>query len=103
MPPQLHRNPVVPLRQVVALAHIVQRVELHHQVVHPGARSARDGQAVVPAIDVHEIQRHRRPHEVGDLESQQVAIEGQRPVDVGHHQHRMAQAMRPGPEAPDMA
>ena len=49
-------------------------------------------------IDVHEIQRHRRAHEVSDPKAQQVPIECKGRVDVGHHQHRMSHALRPSTE-----
>ena len=53
-------------------------------------------------VDVHEIQRHRRAHEVSDPEAQQVPIECKGRVDVGHHQHGMSHALRPSTETPYM-
>ena len=51
-------------------------------------------------VDVHEIERHRRAHEVSDPEAQQILIECKGRVYVGHHQHRMSHALRPSTETP---
>src|SRR5262249_31506653 len=87
---------------IVALANIVERVKFHHQMVHPAAWPLGNGEAMVAGVDVHEIQRHRRPHEVSDPEAQQVPIECKGRVDFGHHQHGMSHALRPSAESPYM-
>src|SRR3974390_820605 len=102
MPTELHRDAVVLLRDVVALAHIVERVKLHHEMMHAAVAPLGNGEAVMAAVDVHEIERHRWAHEVSDPESQQVPIEGQGRVDVWHDQHGMSQALRAGAEPPCM-
>src|SRR5689334_17151405 len=68
-------------------------------MVHAVAWPLSNGQAVVSTADVHEVQRHRRAHEVGDLEAHQVAIECKCSVDLGHYQHGMSHALCPGTEA----
>jgi hypothetical protein len=54
---------------------------------------------MVAGVDVHEIQRHRRAHEVGYPEAKQVPIERKGRVDFGHHQDGMSYALRPSAEA----
>src|SRR6516225_8132973 len=99
MPTELHRDTVFLLRNIVTLANIVERIKLHHQMVHAIARPLRNGETVVSAVDVHEIQRHRRTHEIRNPEAQQVAIECKGRVDFRHYQHGMSHALRPGTEA----
>ena len=96
---RLHHDTVFLLRDIVTLANIVERVKFHHQMVHAIAWPLSNGQAVMSAIDVHEIQRHRRTHEVGYLEPQHVPIECKGRVDFRHYQHRMSHALRPGTKA----
>src|SRR6516162_3020472 len=95
MPTELHRDTVFPLGNIVALANIVERVKFHHQMVHAAAWALSNGEAMMAGVDVHEIQRHRRPHEVSDPETQQVPIECKGRVDFGHHHHGMSHALRP--------
>src|SRR5262249_12265140 len=68
-------------------------------MVHAVAWPLRNGQAVVSAVDVHEIQRHRRAHEVGYLEAQQVPIKCTGRVDFRYYQNGMSHALRSGAEA----
>src|SRR5215469_8555858 len=68
-------------------------------MVHAAAWPLSNGQAVVSAVDVHEVQRHRRAHEVGYLKAQQVPIKCKGRVDLRHYQHGMSHALRPGTEA----
>ena len=58
-----------------------------------------NGEAVVSAVDVHEVQGHWRTHEVGYPEAQQVPIECKGRVDFRHYQHGMSHALRPGTKA----
>src|SRR6516165_5664217 len=102
VPAELHRYTVFALSKIVTLADIVERVEFHHEMVHAAARSLRNSEAMMAGVDVHEIERHRRTHEVSDPKAQQVPIEFEGRIDVGHHQHRMPHALRPGTETPDM-
>src|SRR5262252_6847013 len=99
MPAELHHDTVFLLRDIVTLANIVERVKFHHQMVHAVAWPLSNGQAVVSAVDVHEVQRHGRAHEVGYPEAQQVPIECKGRVDFRHYQHGMSHALRPGTEA----
>src|SRR6266511_2924080 len=55
---------------------------------------------MMASIDVHEIQRHRRPHEVSNPETQQVLIECKGRVDVGHHKYGMSHALHPSTKPP---
>src|SRR6516165_7463685 len=86
MPAELHHDTVFLLRDIVTLANIVERVKFHHQMVHAVAWPLSNGQAVVSAVDVHEVQRHGRAHEVGYPEAQQVPIECKGRVDFRHYQ-----------------
>src|SRR5262245_41581267 len=95
MPTELHRDTVFSLGDVVALANIVERVKFHHQMMHAATRTMGDGEAMMAGVDVHEIQRHRRPHEVGDPEAEQVLIERKGRIDFGHHKDGMSHALRP--------
>src|SRR5215831_8457347 len=99
MPAELHHDTVFLLRDIVTLANIVERVKFHHQMVHAVAWPLSNGQAVVSAVDVHEVQRHGRAHEVGYPEAQQVPIKCKGRVDFRHYQHGMSHALRPGTEA----
>src|SRR6516164_11285531 len=99
MPAELHHDTVFLLRDIVTLANIVQRVKFHHQMVHAVAWPLGNGEAVVSAVDVHEVQRHRRTHEIRNPEAQQVPIECKGRVDFRHYQHGMSHTLRPGTEA----
>src|SRR5215472_3068967 len=99
MPAELYHDAVFLLRDIVTLANIVERVKFHHQMVHAVAWPLGNGEAVVSAVDVHEIQRHRRAHVVGYPEAQQVPIKCKGRVDLRHYQHGMSHALRPGAEA----
>src|ERR1700751_360375 len=100
MTTELHRDTVFLLGNIVALANVVERVKFHHQMVHAAAWPLGNGEAMMASVGVHEIQRDRRPHEVGDPEAQQVPIECEGRVDVGHHQHGMSHALRPSTKTP---
>src|SRR5215472_3438419 len=99
MPAELHDDTVFLLRDIVTLANIVERVKFHHQMVHAVAWPLGNGEAVVSAVDVHKVQRHRRTHEIRNSEPQQVPIECKGRVNFGHYQHGMSHALRPGTEA----
>src|SRR5262249_61595300 len=103
MPSELPRYPVFPVGNIVALANIVERVKFHHQMVHAAAWSLGNGEAMMAGVDAHEIQRHRRPHEVSDPEAQQVPIECKGRVDFWHYQHGMSHALRPITKTPYMS
>jgi hypothetical protein len=99
MSPELHGDTIFfLLGNIVALANIIERVKFHHQMVHAVARPLGNGEAVMASVDVHEIQRDRRPHEVSDLETQQVPIECKSRVNVGHDEHSMPNALRASTE-----
>src|SRR5215475_10322571 len=102
MPTEFHRDAVFPLGNIGALANIVERVKFHHQMVHAVACPLGDGEAMMTSVDVHEIQRHRRPHEVSDPEAKEVPIECKGCVDFGHDQHSVSQALRPSAKTPYM-
>src|SRR5215471_14552199 len=102
MPTELRHDTIFLLGDIVTLANIVERVKFHHQMVHEVAWPLGNGEAVMSCVDVHEIQRHRRAHEVGNLEAQQVPIEHKGRVDIGHHQHGMSHALRASAETANM-
>jgi hypothetical protein len=87
VPTKFHRDAVFPLGNIVTLANIVERVKFHHQMVHTTAWPLGKGKTVMAGIDMHEINRHRRTHEVSDLEAQEIPIECKGHVDLRHEQH----------------
>ncbi len=86
-------------RQVIALAHVVEIVELDHQMVGGAAAGLDEGDRVVARIGVEEIGVERPQHVIGEAEAQHVAIERHRVVDVLYMQHHVAHAERTGAEA----
>src|SRR5262249_60803773 len=96
MPAELHHDTVFLLRDIVALANIVERVKFHHQMVHAVAWPLSNGQAMVSAVDVHEIQRHRRAPEVGYPEAPQGPVEMKGCVDLRALHTRKFPAPPPG-------
>src|SRR5215469_1326314 len=99
MPTELRYDTILLLSDIVTLANIVERIKFHHQMVHAVVWPLGNGEAVVSAVDVHEIQGHRRTHEVGDPEAQQIPVECKGRVDIGHYQHGMSHALRPSTKA----
>ena len=93
----------IELRDVVALADVVEREQLDHHVMHLALARLDQGEAVMARIDVHEAGRERIVVEVGDAEAQDVAIERQHLVDALDHHHHVADAERPGAESRDVA
>src|ERR1700733_14745180 len=96
MPAEFNRHPIFALGDIIALANVVDRVKFHHQMVHPGTRPLSKGETVMAWVDVHEVDRDRRPDEVADAEAQKVLIECQGSVDIRHHEHGMSHALGPG-------
>jgi hypothetical protein len=100
VPPERVGHPaLLDLGEVVALAHIVQAAQLHHEVVQPLPPGADHGEAVVPAVEVEEVELVGRETVVADAKAQQVAVEGQQRLHVLDVQHGVAHAERPGAEA----
>ena len=61
--------------QIVALPHVVEAVELHHQMVGGAAAGLDEGNRVMARIGVEEIRLERPHHIVGQTEPEHVAIE----------------------------
>jgi hypothetical protein len=56
VPPERVRDaPLLKLREIIALANVIQAAHLHHQMVPGLLPSADHREAVVPAIDVEEV------------------------------------------------
>src|SRR5687768_16910051 len=93
--------PVVDAGQVVALPYIVQARELDHQMMKALPARSDHREAVVPAVDVKEVEFVRRQAVVGDLEAETVAIERQQRLNVAHVEDHVSHAERTGQEARD--
>src|SRR5260221_11009614 len=104
MSSELHRDTVRrALGDVVALANIIEGIQLNHQVVHEPLWSRDQRQAVMASIDVHEICADRSADEVANPETKEVAVKTQRRVDIGNHQENVAHAHRAGAKAGNVA
>src|SRR5271165_223189 len=56
MPPERVRDAsVLELREIIALADIIEAAHLHHEMVQALFAGADHGEAVVPAIDLEEV------------------------------------------------
>src|SRR5450755_3104686 len=84
---------------VIALADIVERKQLHHQMMHAVLAGLDQSEAVMPRVDVKEVGAKRPLHVVGKRKAEQVDIERHHRVDVLDRQHRVAEAERTGAEA----
>src|SRR5450432_4773724 len=83
---------------VIALADIVERKQLHHQMMHAVLAGLDQSEAVMPRVDVKEVGAKRPLHVVGKRKAEQVDIERHHRVDVLDRQHRVAEAERTGTE-----
>jgi hypothetical protein len=72
----------VQLSEVIALPDIVETADLDHEMMQRAATRSHHGEAVVPAIDVEEVETVRLQPEIRDLEAQQVTIERQQALDI---------------------
>jgi hypothetical protein len=91
------------LRDVVALADVVEIAGLDHQVMDADLAGLDEGDAVVARIDVEEIRRERLGEVVAEVEAQDVLIERQDVADLLAVEHGVAHAERAGAEAGDGA
>src|SRR3984893_11456449 len=83
---------------IITLADIVKRKQLHHQMMHAVVAGLDRGEAVMPRVDVKEVGAKRSLHIVGKPEAKEVDIERHHRVDVLDRQHRVAEAERTGAE-----
>src|SRR5262245_9120712 len=90
-------------REIVALADVVEAVELHHHVMHHVDAALDEGDAVVARIDVEEIGRERAQPVVADPELENVLIELHHLADALEMHHHMAHPERSGAEAGNVA
>src|SRR5262249_24991603 len=90
-------------REIVALAHVVEAVELHHHVVDHVDAALDEGDAVMAQIDVEEIGRERAQPIVAHLELEDVLIERHHLADALEMHHHVAHAERTGAEAGTVA
>src|SRR5258708_4129357 len=77
---------------IVGLADIVERKQLHHQMMHAVAAGLDQREAVMPRVDVKEVGAKRLLHVVGKPEAEQVDVEQHHRVDVFDRQHGVAKA-----------
>src|SRR3954470_13365003 len=83
-------------RDVIALADVVERKQLDHQVMHAIAAGLDQSETVMTRIDVEEIGAKRLLHVVAQLKAEQVDIERHHRVDVFHRQHGVSKPERAG-------
>ena len=91
------------LRQcdVVALADIVERKQLHHQMMHAVPAGLDQREAVMPRVDMEEVGAKRLFDVVGKSEAEHVDIERHHGFDVLDRQHGVPEAERAGAKARD--
>src|SRR5262249_16591562 len=82
-------------REIVALSHIVETVELHHHVMDHVDAALDEGDAVMARIDVEEIGRKRAQPVVADLELEDVLIERHHLGDALEMHHHVAMPSGP--------
>src|SRR5712691_2641963 len=90
-------------REIVALAHIVEAVELHHHVMDHVDAALDEGDAVMTRIDVEEIAGERAQPIVAELELEDVLIERHHLGDALEMHHHVAHTERTGAEAGNVA
>src|SRR5262245_42125415 len=90
-------------REIVALADIVEAVELHHHVVDHVDAALDEGNAVMAWIDVEEIGRERPQPVVADPEPEHVLIKCHHVGDALEMHHDVAHAERTGAKAGNVA
>src|SRR5260370_6964991 len=83
---------------IVGLADIVERKQLHHQMMHAVAAGLDQSEAVMPRVDVKEVGAKRLLHVVAEPKAEQVDVERHHRVDVLDRQHGVAQSKRAGAE-----
>src|SRR3954470_17891644 len=83
-------------RDVIALADVVERKQLDHQMMHPVAAGLDQSETVMPRIDVEEIRAKRLLHVVAEAKAEHVDIERHHRVDVFHRQHGVSKPERAG-------
>src|SRR3954466_12037570 len=88
-------------RDVVALADIVERKQLDHQMMHPIAAGLDQSETVMPRIDVEEIGAKRLLHVVAERKAEHVDIERHHRVDIFHREHGVSKPERAGAETGD--
>ncbi len=90
-------------RDIVGLADIVERKQLHHQVMHAVAAGLDQREAVMPRVDVEEIGAKRLLHVVAEPEAEQIDVERHHRIDILDRQHGVAEAESTGAEAGNRA
>src|SRR5262245_18660988 len=90
-------------RKIVALAHVVEAVELHHHVMNHIDAALDEGDAVVARIDVEEVARERAQPIITELELEDVLIEGHYLRDALEMHDHMAHAEGTGTETGHVA
>src|ERR1700760_170806 len=83
-------------RDVIALADVVERKQLHHQMMHAVAAGLDQSEAVMPRIDVEEIRAKRFLHVVAERKAEHVDIERHHRIDIFNRQHGMSKSERAG-------
>src|SRR5258705_6224672 len=76
---------------IVGLADIVERKQLHHQMMHAVTAGLDQSEAVMPRVDVKEIGAKRLLQVVGEAEAEQVDVERHHRVDIFNRQHGMSE------------
>src|ERR1700691_1372586 len=84
---------------IIGLADIVERKQLHHQMMHAVAAGLDQSEAVMPCVDVKEAGAKRFLHVVAEPEAEQIDVERHHRIDIFNRQHGMAEAERTGAES----
>src|SRR5262249_48604170 len=89
--------------KIVALAHIIEAVELDHHVVDHVDAALNKGDAVMARIDMEEIPREWPQPIVTELELEDISVERHHLCDAFEMHHHVAHAERTGAKAGDVA
>src|SRR5262249_3448078 len=90
-------------REVVALPHVIEAVELHHHVVDHVHAALDKGDTVVARIDVQKIGGERSQPIVAELEFEDILIKRHHLGDSLEMHHHVAQGERTGAETRNVA
>jgi hypothetical protein len=85
-------------RDIIGLADVVERKQLHHQKMHAVAAGLDQSEAGMPRGDVKEIGAKRFLHVVAEPKAEQIEIERRHRIDNFNRQHVTAQAEGAGAE-----
>src|SRR6266536_5414067 len=89
--------------EIIGLADVVEHEELDHEMMDAVVPGFQHREAVVPGIDVEEVDFERLDHVVAQPQPEHVLIEPQHVLDALDREHDVPHAERPGAESGDGA